>query len=373
MFTKENTKQIKGVAIILMLAHHLFAFPDKVPFGVSLSTDIIISEKELVQLIGEFCKICVSIYMFMGGYGLYKKAVKQGDEDVIQNSLAKNISRLYMAYWKIFLIFVPIAILFFNNQGAYCVEESICFRYANVTLKDLLMNFVGLSYTLNSEWWFFGYYLFALFLGWVFIELFRNKRNLYIEICTVIVWSIFLTRVFPILPFKEGMDLLWSNIWYKYICLGSEYSILFFVGIIYAKYKIFEGWEKNVQVLKRIEAILAALFVIGLLVYTRVFFTDVAFDIVVVPAFIFACTVIIGKNKWLAKLFGYLGEHSTNIWLVHSFYCFYFAPVVRIVYASNNAIVALLVLLALSLVTSILLNAFWKLIGTGRMKLFYRA
>lgn len=32
-FTKEDTKVIKGIAIILMLTHHLWGFPDRIAGG----------------------------------------------------------------------------------------------------------------------------------------------------------------------------------------------------------------------------------------------------------------------------------------------------------------------------------------------------
>lgn len=372
MFTRENTKQIKGIAILLMLAHHLFAFPDKVPYGMSLETSFYISGKELLALIGEFCKICVALYMFMGGYGLYKKAVAEGQQDVIQNNLAKDIAGLYKSYWKVFLIFIPIGFLFFSSQQQYCADASVCFRFSEWSLENVLMNFVGMSYSLNSEWWFLWYYLFALFQGYVFIELFRNKRNLYTECAAVILWAVLLADVFPIIPFWEGFEALWSNIWYKYICLGSEYSVLMLVGIIFAKYKVFENWKNYVRNLKRAERLSLSLLVIGLTVYVRVFFVTNIFEIVVVPIFVFACHAFVEAGGFLGRPLAFLGEHSTNIWLVHTFYCFYFEPAAKLVYGSNNAIAAFAVLLVLVLGTSILLNSFWKIVGKGYCYLFRR-
>ena len=40
MLTRTNTKQLKAVAILLMLAHHLFTFPDRIPYGLSPATSI---------------------------------------------------------------------------------------------------------------------------------------------------------------------------------------------------------------------------------------------------------------------------------------------------------------------------------------------
>ena len=38
MLTRTNTKQLKDVAILLMLAHHLFTFPDRISYGLSPAT-----------------------------------------------------------------------------------------------------------------------------------------------------------------------------------------------------------------------------------------------------------------------------------------------------------------------------------------------
>ncbi len=71
MFTRENTKQVKGIAILLMLVHHLYTFADRIPYGLEIASQYYISGMELTVIIGSFGKICVSIFMFLGGYGLY--------------------------------------------------------------------------------------------------------------------------------------------------------------------------------------------------------------------------------------------------------------------------------------------------------------
>ena len=373
MFTRENTKEIKGIAILLMLAHHLCGFPDKIPYGMGIETGLMISGKELTDIIGLFSKICVSLYMFLGGYGLYKKAVRIEDGQVIiKNALAKNIVALYKSYWKVFLVFVPIGFLFFSNQVQYCANESACFRYAEWSLEKFLMNFTGLSYSLNSEWWFLFYYIFALFEGYIFLELFKNSRNLYSEYSFVIVWHILLTKVFPIIPFREGLASLGTDIWYKNIFLGSEFSISFFVGIIFAKYSIFESWKKELEKLSALQRSVIALFVLFLVVYVRVFFVSNAFDIVLVPLLVIGCHTLIETTKIMKKPLGILGKHNTNMWLTHSFYCYYFGVFSKMVFGTNNLVLAFLILLALSLVTSFWLERFWTMVSGISNKIFVR-
>ena len=67
MLTKEDAKKIKGIAIILMLMYHLFYFKDRIYGGGVIS----IISNSLVENIGKFGNICVPIFFFLSGYGLY--------------------------------------------------------------------------------------------------------------------------------------------------------------------------------------------------------------------------------------------------------------------------------------------------------------
>ena len=67
---RNDTRILKGIAIIMMLAHHLWGFPDRVPNG-GFSSNIMIFDTNIIQYIGDFGKFCVAFYMFLGGYGTY--------------------------------------------------------------------------------------------------------------------------------------------------------------------------------------------------------------------------------------------------------------------------------------------------------------
>ena len=131
-------------------------------------------------------------------------------------------------------------------------------------------------------------------------------------------------NVFPILPFKEGYEALWNNMWYDSICLGSEYAVSFFVGTIFAKYHIFEGWRENIERLGKIEKIAVSIFIIALSIYVRTYFVTVEFDIVIVPIFIFGCYMLIEQIQFFKYPLNFFGKYSTNMWLVHTFFCYYF-------------------------------------------------
>ena len=51
---------------------------------------------------------------------------------------------------------------------------------------------------------------------------------------------------------------------------------------------------------------------------------------------------------------------STNMWLIHTFFCYYFGVTAKIVAAPRYAIPALIILFAMSYAASVLVDKFWK-------------
>lgn len=62
VLSKDYSNMVKGMAILMMIMHHIWGFPEKIP-GLLLSN--------IEVQIGSAAKICVSIFMFLSGYGLY--------------------------------------------------------------------------------------------------------------------------------------------------------------------------------------------------------------------------------------------------------------------------------------------------------------
>jgi uncharacterized membrane protein len=95
---------MKGIAIILMLYHHLFAFPERIQYDyISLFS---YNQETISFFIGYFGKICVAIFTFLGGYETY--IVYKNN---VQNLIKNKITKLYICFWKVFIIKIPISII----------------------------------------------------------------------------------------------------------------------------------------------------------------------------------------------------------------------------------------------------------------------
>lgn len=68
-FDAEMSQVIKGIAIIIMVFHHLFGSSDWV-LERNCFFSIPMGEYSLEYYVAVFGKICISIYAFLSGYGL---------------------------------------------------------------------------------------------------------------------------------------------------------------------------------------------------------------------------------------------------------------------------------------------------------------
>lgn len=90
---RKTTQMIKGIAILIMIAHHFIVFPFvKLPY--------------FITLFGEACKICVAVYAVLSGYGYFF-----AKEKTIKYGLKKSWGLLQIYWISLFALFIPIAMM----------------------------------------------------------------------------------------------------------------------------------------------------------------------------------------------------------------------------------------------------------------------
>lgn len=179
-FTKNDTAIVKGIAIIFMFMHHLFAFPDRIKDGASYISLFSISGTNMEFLIGTFGKICVAMFLFLSGFGIYKKITDNRENTI--SVIFKQLNGLYINYWIIFIIFVPIG--FFVG-----IRE---FKFF-----ELFDNLIGYNSTYNGEWWFFQLYVLTMLTFPITIKIVRNSSV--ISIFNIILINVVVCTILPTL------------------------------------------------------------------------------------------------------------------------------------------------------------------------------
>ncbi len=153
-FSIKESNLCKGIAIILMLFHHLFNdYEEYAGYVIDYSP----FTPERLTLLALIAKICVAIFVFISGYGItasYNKNFK--DEKPGRREIGRFIWsrywKLMTAYWFIFaltLICQPLGRTITDAYGHNPKEIVLYF----------FMDFFGLSYlfstpTLNPTWWY---------------------------------------------------------------------------------------------------------------------------------------------------------------------------------------------------------------------------
>lgn len=134
LFTKKETNYIKGIAIILMLMHHLFAFPDRIPHDANIINSLPFIGANVDSYLANFGKICVAIFLFISGYGFAFK------NKINFNYSIEKLKKLYFSFWLVFIIFIPIGFVFINND------------WSDSTPLKLAKNILGITSNYNGEW-----------------------------------------------------------------------------------------------------------------------------------------------------------------------------------------------------------------------------
>jgi hypothetical protein len=350
-FSSDDTKIIKGVAIILMLMHHLWAFPDRLSSELKYVFNIFGNSS--IYYLGMFGKICVSLFFFLGGYGLCLSSKKR------DFNIFNNIKKLYLKYWKVFLIFVPIGFIFFKNQTPYCQDEAIYSIFNNFQWNTIIGNFLGFNSNLNREWWFFGCYLYAI-LTFPFLSTLFKKFNTQTKFFLLFLLTILVTNVLPALGKIEVLGYLNTNPIYSiFFCQTAPFISCFWAGIIFAEDDLLVNLKTKLEDCIKINPIYD-LIGIAFVIFIRQNLFGATFDILLVPFFIIFLWDFIERFKILEKILKSLGNNSTNMWLIHSFYCYYFGIISKFIVSIKWALPSLLFLIIITYISSLIIDFFWK-------------
>ncbi|MCW9710408.1 acyltransferase family protein [Avibacterium sp. 21-586] len=298
-----------------MFIHHIFTFPDRAPSGMLQYT----FSQDTEILLGWIGKYCVSIFLFISGYGY--SVSKQNNSSYYWSKILAT----YRTVWIVFFIFIPLDVYFLPDKIA-------------LNTKDFILNLFGLSSSYNGEWWFLILYILLVAIT-PLLQLVRNKA------ISIVAISIILHNLSA-----EG-------IWKEVIIWQSSYMIGFLFGI-YSSYKKIH-FTKNIFSKVVISILFSYIIFKGFIYFwleSIVFLAPLAIYILL--------TFYEITNRFLHKAFNKiiieLGDKSIYMWLVHSFFAYHFMA--KFIYAPRYSILVLLNLLIISYITALLLSKLEKFI-----------
>ena len=317
VLTKDYSNMMKGVAVLLMIIHHAWGFPCRIPELHILHVE---------EQIGIASKICVSIFMFLSGYGLYYTFNRNSSIH-----LEKRLKAIYERFWKVFFVFVPLGFLFFDRT---------------FHLQEFLLNLFCVDYSYNREWWFMGTYIELLLVLPLVLRLDTKKYFLVAVLLVAIV-----------LRFLSGFFELNSGVANSHVHQFFYYFPVFYLGLFFSKYSCFERFQR-ITCNSLIGCVVCVIMTaIAYVIRSKWDITEMT--ILMTPLFIYLFVVFFRLIGNVNKVFLFFGKHSMNMWLIHSFFCYYYFQK-EMLMISDNAIVAYVLLVAMSLLSSMVIDLIWR-------------
>ena len=147
-----------------------------------------------------------------------------------------------------------------------------------------------------------------------------------------------------------------SNVILKLFSILLVKQLIFYLGVLVAKHGIFDKWIKKLEISK-VTAFIVISIVTALLIFKiDLPVVDEYIYMILAIIFIFMLVILINENNKLVII----SKHTTNIWLTHSFFCYYLFQ--RITFYPKYSILIFIWNIILSLISSIIINYILKLI-----------
>ena len=337
-FDKRQTNIAKGVSVLMLLWHHLFY---DTPEQYSLFSSLYLVHGIPIEcFIARLCNVCVAIFLFLSGFGLYKSwqsklmhSVQTNNrKSIVKHSLffsINHLKNLLMSYWFIYVVFVPIGV-FFGRKFWEIYNLNVFYGLSDVLGFAFLFN----TPTMNETWWFMS----VIILLYLFFPVLLRILNWSGEILLII------SIILMVFPYFSGISFLG-----KYFV----YIPPFVLGMLFAQRNGFEFIA--LQNKFKFQRVLLCGLLIVLFGYIRWISIDsLFFDSLFALAIIMFSFLVLSQINVLNSVFEFLGKHSGFIFMFHTFiYNYYFK---RIIYAFKYSVVIFIVMVVSCCFISVLLN-----------------
>lgn len=340
-FTKNHSNMAKGLAILLLLAYHLFENEK-----VVVSMDVIYAPFSLQGFLRftNFGNICVSVFVFLTAYGIATGLFAQKEalqENLFWKSAYRQASkRFFRLMFNFTILYLSVNLLWwfqFDYQSLYGADK----QGTLLLLTDAfgLSMFFGTP-TLNETWW-------------------------YMEIAYLLIFLVpFLTRLVE----KIGYPVLLLSILAPFaVTFHPDLKRYLFVAV-FGVCAAYGKWPDRLLELKLHPVWQWAAGIVGFILCVLIrqnymvheYYIHLA-DALIALFLVYVASVLLGSLPGLGKALAFIGRYSMNIYLVHTF--FYLILWRPYIYHFRYAGITFLLLLVSSLLYSVLLEWVKKMFG----------
>ncbi len=322
-FDVSITNASKGMALMLILWHHLFYEKPEVGF--------------LVYQSALLAKVCVGIYVVLSGYGL-AESIKHKALDLVA-FYKRRVSKLYLNYWFIALLFIPIGTLFMGRTLESVFGEH---AYFGLLIQMLgLHMFTDVSYGYNATWWFMSLIIVLYAIFPLVFKLTKQFHLWFLGFCALLLFVPIPLVNDWIFPFAVGVWLSQNDGFVKMMAWFGKQGKWRFVTLLVLTALV--AWYRQ---------------------------NGWLFDSIRADTF-FGILLILLTTEWVLaspksrKVLEFIGVHSFNIFLFHTFIYYYYFP--TFTYSFQNPVLIFVVLLVICLALSVGIEKLKEKIGFNKI------
>ena len=325
-FTVNDTNFIKGIAVLMLLFHHLFAG--------TLLPPIVWDATSKFTILATLSKVCVSLFLFLSGYGMtasYEKNTKTNFSFVFS-----HLKKLMAGFWVIYLMFVPLG--FYLDSSPLLVYGSGIAGFKNFILDASGLFALFSTPTMNQSWWYMEATI-VFYLLFPILYRLCKKHSLSVTVISAI----------PILLYVYYSKYSWNN------CREIFWFLPFASGIIFYQKNtltnFFRYYEDNK--FAKLFSITALTAVFTILRYNL----GVVMDTPLAISIIMFMMVSFANIKYIYQPLKTLGKHSANIYMFHSFIYYNFSWAFWL-YEIDSKIIRFIALLVVCIIISVFIEFF---------------
>lgn len=317
--SRDMTAAFKGVAIVLMLTLHLFS-------GERVAVDwaplLRIGGEPLCWWLARFASICVSIFMIVSGYGLwiiYSRSV---------DGRMHNVPR------------VGYVLLMVTLVGLVCYPWSAFVPRLGWTFGPvaILSNLIGYD-PYNREWWFLFPWMLVIFSS----PLLFRAMNRYGALRTLLVTTLlYCVGRFLIYRYSASLNEVRPI---NELCLGLSLLLPFALGAWAARSGLIAAMGRLSLGAKSVIWLVLLAVAAGCIFLMPIGLLDCFIALL-------TCLALSTLRPW--GVWRELGRVSGEMWLCHTFFCFYYLP--ALFREIRHPALSLAVLLLLSYVSAVVLH-----------------
>ncbi len=313
-FSKHDTAALKGVAILLMLAHHLFTATDRyVNYLIYYTFD---DEFNITARIAQYAKMCVPMFILLSSYGLafaFETWRQQG-----RSQISFAVDRYASLFLDFVLIFITgVAAGLFLDRSLASIYGQQGGAWLSLVLDGLgLANLLGTP-TANVTWWYMSFAVVQVFLFPMLYALVKRFGAIslfflwgaallgYLNYMAVLL-SVSLLGIW--MAQSRGFDRLkqWKPL--PWPLAGKVLKFLLYALAFWAVYTLCQWLPQNMEANGSQQGGTYLQWGYGVFA-------------LVLCCFLYEFVLPLRPLRWALA---FLGKHSGNIFMMHTFFYFYF-------------------------------------------------